>query len=83
MSEQPQIEVTLPDGSVRSIARGATIRDVAESIGPRLAQAAIGGVVNDGEIIDVHTPLFDACALKIVTLKTPEDLRCFGTRSHT
>ena len=48
MSEQTQIEVTLPDGSVRSIARGATIRDVAESIGPRLAQAAIGGVVNDG-----------------------------------
>ena len=75
MADQAQIEVTLPDGSVRSMDQGVTIRDVAASIGSKLAKAAIGGLIDDADtVIDVHTPLETSCALKIVTLKSPEGL---------
>src|ERR1700757_3219393 len=36
-----QIQVPLPDGSVREIAAGSTAHDVAMSISPRLAAAAV------------------------------------------
>ena len=35
------IQVQLPDGSVRQVAAGTTPREIAESISPRLAQAAL------------------------------------------
>src|SRR3954466_5800593 len=43
------ITITLPDGSQRSLPQGATATTVAESIGSRLAQAAVAGVGNGGE----------------------------------
>ena len=84
MADQAQIEVTLPDGSVRSMDQGVTIRDVAASIGSKLAKAAIGGLIDDADtVIDVHTPLETSCALKIVTLKSPEGLEVLRhTVSH-
>ena len=42
MSTPERIELTLPDGSVRSVAPGTTALEVAEEIGPGLAKAAIG-----------------------------------------
>ena len=39
------LRVTLPDGSPLELADGATVRDAAAAIGPRLAKAAIGGRV--------------------------------------
>jgi threonyl-tRNA synthetase len=69
-----QISITLPDGSVRQYPCGATIKDVAASIGKRLARDAVGGVIDGGEIIDVHTPLARDCRLKIVTAGSDEGL---------
>jgi threonyl-tRNA synthetase len=46
------ITLKLPDGSSKQVSAGATPRQVAESIGKRLAQAAIAAKVN-GEIVDL------------------------------
>ncbi len=71
---QAQVSITLPDGTVKEFSPGVTIRDVAASIGPKLEKDAIGGVINDGDVIDVHTPLRDDCTLRIVTLRSEEGL---------
>lgn len=61
--------ITLPDGSVKSFEQPVTARQVAESIGPRLAQAALGCKV-DGELRDLSTLLDRDCSLAIVTETT-------------
>ncbi|RMH13034.1 MAG: threonine--tRNA ligase [Planctomycetota bacterium] len=63
--------ITLPDGSVKEFDHAVSARDVAESIGARLAQAAVGAKV-DGELCDLSTVLDHDCALSIVTEKTRE-----------
>jgi threonyl-tRNA synthetase len=67
------IHVTLPDGSVRSEPAGTTARDIAEAIGPRLAQAAVAARVN-GDVWDLHRPLTDDTAVEILTDKDPAAL---------
>ena len=47
------VTLKLPDGSTRQVAPGTRPRDVAESIGKRLAQDAIAAKVN-GEIVDLN-----------------------------
>src|SRR4051794_5438221 len=67
------VNITLPDGSVRQFDNPVTVRDVAASIGPGLAKAALGGKV-DGKLVDT-THLIDHDAdLAIVTDKNPEGL---------
>ena len=68
-----QITVTLPDGSSRSLPAGSPVRDVAEGISPRLAQAALAGIV-DGKLVDLSFPLERDAAVRIVTDKSPEAL---------
>ena len=46
------IALTLPDGSVRETPIGSTALDVALSIGPGLAKAAIGAELDLGERVD-------------------------------
>ncbi len=67
----PQLTVTLPDGSARELAVGATVADLAAQIGPRLAKAALAGSVN-GLVVDLTTPLSDGDAVAILTPTTPE-----------
>ena len=50
------IQVTLPDGSVKSVPQGAAPLDVAQSISPRLADDAIVARVN-GDFWDLTRPL--------------------------
>jgi threonyl-tRNA synthetase len=69
----PEIAVTLPDGSAKSVAQGATVRDVAEAISPRLAAAAIAGKV-DGVLVDVDRVVHDGASVEIVTDRAPEAL---------
>lgn len=52
------VKLKLPDGSVREVAAGTRPREVAESIGKRLAQAAVAAKVND-EIVDLERELPD------------------------
>ncbi|HEY0521150.1 MAG TPA: threonine--tRNA ligase [Ilumatobacteraceae bacterium] len=65
------ITITLPDGSHRSLAQGATATTVAESIGSRLAKAAVAAVVN-GEEWDLGRELPDGATVGIITADSDE-----------
>ncbi len=67
------IRVTLPDGSVKELPRGATPLQVAEAIGKRLAREAVTAEV-DGRLVDLTAPLEADCRLRILTGDTPEGL---------
>ena len=71
-----QIEVTLPDGSKHAVAPGIRPIDIAQSISPRLADAAIVAKV-DGELYDLTRPLEKSASLQILTNKDPEALRVY------
>ncbi|MDB5296326.1 MAG: thrS [Phycisphaerales bacterium] len=71
--------IKLPDGSVREVPDGTTVLQLAESIGKRLAQAAIVGRV-DGKLVDVSRPLTGTHELSIVTEKDPDAL---GVMRHS
>src|SRR4051812_19665430 len=68
-----QVTVTLPDGSQRTLPSGSPVRDVAEGISPRLAQAALAAVVDD-KLVDLTYPLQRDASVRIVTDKSPEAL---------
>jgi threonyl-tRNA synthetase len=61
-----QITITLPDGSQREYAEGATTADVAASIGSRLAKAAVAATV-DGDEWDLGRSLPDGAQVAIIT----------------
>ena len=67
------IKVTLPDGSVRDYEAGATPLDVAQSISPGLAKAALAARV-DGELRDLTRPLEGDASVAIVTAKDADGL---------
>lgn len=67
------IRVTLPDGSARELSAGASARDLAESIGPGLAKAAVAAKVN-GEVRDLARALPDGAQVSILTKRDPEAL---------
>jgi len=70
------IEITLPDGSKQSVAAGTRPIDVAQSISPRLADAAIVAKVN-GELYDLTRPLEKDASLQILTPRDPESLTVY------
>jgi len=61
--------ITLPDGSKKSFDGPVSALAVAQSIGPKLAAAALGCKI-DGELRDIGTLLTSDCSLAIVTEKT-------------
>jgi threonyl-tRNA synthetase len=65
------MNIQLPDGSVREVPQGATVADVASSIGKRLAKDAVAGKV-DGKLVDVYTPVADGAKIEIVTAGSDE-----------
>jgi len=60
------IELTLPDGSVKNLPQGATPADLAQSIGQRLFDDAVAAVV-DGQLVDLNCPLDNSAPVEIVT----------------
>ncbi|HXY52561.1 MAG TPA: threonine--tRNA ligase [Terriglobales bacterium] len=70
------IHIKLPDGSVKDVPRGTTALDVARSISPRLADAALVAKSN-GDLIDLTRPLENDTDLKILTEKDPEALEVY------
>ncbi len=60
--------ITLPDGSQKQFNHSVSIHEIAESIGPRLAKAALAGKV-DGDIVDTSHMLEDDAEVAIVTIK--------------
>ena len=67
------MNIALPDGSVKELAAGATVADVAASIGAGLAKAALAGKV-DGTPVDLTATVTDGATVEIITAKSPEAL---------
>jgi threonyl-tRNA synthetase len=67
------LQITLPDGSQRQFPAPVTVAEVAHSIAPSLAKAALAGKVN-GKLVDTSFRLEADSALAIVTDRDPEGL---------
>ena len=65
--------ITLPDGSQRPFDHPVTVAEVAASIGPGLAKAALAGRI-DGKLVDTSFRIERDVALAIVTEKDPAAL---------
>ena len=65
--------ITLPDGSERSFDHPVTVRDVAASIGPGLAKAALAGRL-DGRLVDTSHTLEQDAELAIITDRDDDGL---------
>ena len=70
------IQIKLPDGSTKEVPKGTTPLDVAKSISPRLADAALVAKTN-GDLIDLTRPLDRDAELRILTEKDPEALEVY------
>ncbi|MGI9302975.1 MAG: TGS domain-containing protein, partial [Gammaproteobacteria bacterium] len=66
-------QITLPDGSQRSFDMPVSVREIAESIGPGLAKAALAGKV-DGRLVDTAYVVNDDAAVAVVTAKEDDGL---------
>ena len=67
------INVKLPDGSIRPFEKTVTVAEVAASIGPGLAKAALAGRVN-GKLVDISHVIGADSDLAIVTEKDADGL---------
>ena len=70
------LEITLPDGSRKSVPAGTPVREIAAGISAGLAKAALAAVV-DGKLVDLSFPLTSDAAVRIVTSKSPEALALY------
>jgi len=64
-----EIQITLPDGSQRTLPTGSTVLDLAASIGSRLAKAAVAGTI-DGAETDLSSVLAQGNKVAIITVDT-------------
>jgi threonyl-tRNA synthetase len=71
--ETLMISVQLPDGSKRQFDRPVTVAEVAASIGPGLAKAALAGRI-DGELVDTSRVIEGDATLAIVTDKDADGI---------
>jgi threonyl-tRNA synthetase len=65
--------IRLPDGSARTFDHPVTLMEVAQSIGPGLAKAALAGRI-DGKLVDLSTLVEHDAAVEIVTGKDADGL---------
>jgi threonyl-tRNA synthetase len=68
-----QISIALPDGAVRTFARGVTGGEIAKAIGPGLAKAAVA-IKIDGALKDLSVPIEGDAKVAILTRDQPESL---------
>jgi threonyl-tRNA synthetase len=66
-------DIRLPDGSVRKFDQPVTVAELAQSIGPGLARAALAGKVN-GKLVDTSHRIESDADVAIVTDKDREGL---------
>ena len=65
------IQITLPDNSVKEVAMGSSSADIALSIGEGLLRASIAAKV-DGNLVDLSFPINTDSSVEIITNKNPE-----------
>ena len=66
-----EIQITLPDETVKQVEQGSTSGDIARSIGEGLFRASIAAKVN-GDIVDLESPIEKNTNVEILTNKNPE-----------
>ena len=66
-----EINITLPDKSVKVLPKGVTPQEVANSIGSGLARAVVVSKI-DGELKDLNYVLEEDCSLELFTGDSPE-----------
>ncbi|MDW7645740.1 MAG: threonine--tRNA ligase [Desulfuromonadales bacterium] len=67
------IRVELPDGSIREVAEGISVFEVARSISEGLASQSVAAKV-DGHLVDVSSTLDRDCRLELITLNSEDGL---------
>jgi threonyl-tRNA synthetase len=68
-----QVNIILPDNSVRTFDHEPTALEVATSIGPRLGKETLGVKINsDPAIYDLRLKLKDGTKIQLITTKSPE-----------
>jgi threonyl-tRNA synthetase len=75
-------KLRLPDGSLKEVPAGTRPRQIAESIGKRLAQAAIAAKL-DGKIIDLDRELPDGAGEQSFQLLTDRDREALDVLRHS
>jgi threonyl-tRNA synthetase len=65
------VQITLPDGSQKAFEHPVTVHEVAESIGPGLAKAALAGEV-EGRLVDTSYKIDHDAELRIITARDEE-----------
>lgn len=77
-----EIEVTLPDGTVRRYQQGTTAEQVAGSLGTGLRKRAIAGKIN-GRLVDLNQPIDHDCRLEVITSSDEDGLKIYRhTTAH-
>ena len=66
-----EINITLPDRSIKKVPAGSTPQDVANDIGPGLARAVVVAKI-DGELTDLNVSIDQDCSIELFTGDTPE-----------
>ena len=67
------IRVELPDGTIREVAGGISVLEVAGSISEGLARQSVAAKV-DGRLVDVTSTLEGDCRLELITLNSADGL---------
>ena len=70
------LNVTLPDGTLKTVPAGSSPMDLAKAIGSRLADDAVVARVN-GNLYDLTRPLTEDANLEILTSRNPESLEVY------
>jgi threonyl-tRNA synthetase len=71
-----EINITLPDGSIRSYPKGATAFDIAKSISEGLARVIIAAKVN-GQVIEINRPIDTDATLSLLKFDDKEGKSTF------
>ena len=66
------IEITLPDGSIKSVEAGRTALDIATGISEGLARNVLAAEVA-GEVVDPQRPINESSTLKLLTWNDEEE----------
>lgn len=70
------VQITFPDGTTKEYPRGVTAREIAKSLGPRLAADALAAKV-DGRLVDLSYAVDSDAPVQIITPSSPEGLEIY------
>ena len=79
----PMVQIQLPDGSVKEFPNGVRPREVAASIGKRLAEAAVAAVVDEA-VVDLDRPIENGRSTPVAfRVLTPKDAEALDVLRHS